>query len=160
MALLLLVCTLSFLVSWDFISFNATVMGGEFTLDRFGGPIGEAVLPYAILFPPLAFWHLCDLIEREGYSPPSLLSFSRYRRFVILLLFASPIAVFGAGASFDLTPCSSFAGEPGQFTFVHCNPPTPSAVLLVVLVAPVMALACISKAIAAIHSHLGARAEA
>jgi len=157
MLLLALVCVLSLTVSWRYISINLGLMGEEFELDKVAGPLGEALMPYAILFPPLAFWHFFDSIEREGNPERWRGWLSSYRSFLVFLLLASPIAILAAPGGINPSGCYEMFPREAEF-YDACTKPPASDLLLVLVVMPVMAFACISKAITAVLSRVGSGA--
>ncbi len=153
MLLLLLVCTLSFGISWRVIMIYAGLAGDDWPLDAFAGPLGEAFRPYFRFFPLLAVWHFFDLIESDSNPSRWRGWFAGYRSFFILLILASPFAVLGAIDGHVLRICSN-PSVSNEFVFWdHCEPSSFVTFLLYLLFAPLVLVACVSKAITSILSY-------
>jgi hypothetical protein len=158
--LLLLVCALTLLLAWRIITINFSFYGGPAGIDKYAGPMGVSFFAYVMYFPAIAFWHFCDFLERKQGKLPWKGWFSSYRSFLVLLLLASPIAVFAASRGVELTGCYGVFNvptptfSPGNFPLHICPGASASVFLLVIFVWPVMALACLSKAATMLLSRL------
>lgn len=155
MSLLLVVQVAALALAWRTMMIYAQIIGDDYGIDKYAGPMGEALLPYIMFFVPLALWHLFDFLESEQRPDRWRGLFSRYRHFAILLLLSSPFAALGVVEGYILRPCDLPPYEPGQFAFVHCDRETFTEIVFTLIITPLVGFALVSKALAAILSHVG-----
>lgn len=155
MALLLLICTLSLGITWRMVTLSMVYTGRTDLVDH-AGSLSTGFMAYLIFFPAIAFWHLCDFLQAsEPHQTGGI--FTRYRGFAILLLLASPIAaISGAGGIWLTGDGGVFCYKPGDFNdllYHPCVPASPFDIFMVIVVAPIVAYACLSKLSTTIASY-------
>jgi len=154
-ALLLLVCTLAFAITWRMVTLNMTMIGRTDLVDH-AGPLSTGFMAYFIFFPAIAFWHLCDFLQASAPRQSGGI-FTRYRGFAILLLVVSPIAAISGAGGIPLTGDGGvFCYKPGDFSdllYHPCVPASPFDTFMVIVIAPIVAYACQSKLSATIASY-------
>ncbi len=154
MGLLALVCSIALGLHWYRIVVIATAHGWGDTFPDYAGPLSEGFSAYPMFFPALAFWHLCDFVERPRKLGQGGGWFTSYRLFATLLVLAAPVAAVAASDGVWLTGssgvfCTSSIGD------LHgCDGPGTMDTPLVIIVAPLLAIACIGKAIGAAGSYM------
>lgn len=158
MALLGLVCSLSALLNWNRVLVMIDLSGTAYRgIEWWIGPAAGGFASYPMFFPPLAFWHLCDFLERDRGPNMWRGWLATYRRFAALLLFLAPLAAVSGSGGIGLTGDGGVFcykhGDFGDFLYHPCLPPGSGDTLMVLIGGPLMILACASKALTALVSH-------
>jgi hypothetical protein len=157
MSLLLLVCTLALVLTWRTIVVVFYLGGTPAEIDRYAGPLAMGLMAYFMFFPALACWHFFDLIESDRRPDRWTGWLSRYRSFARLIVLASPLAILSAVDGVAMTGCGGvFQNSQSSYGFIHgCPRPGNWDVLLVLFVGPLVAFACVSKAVTSLLSLKG-----
>ena len=152
MALLIFVQVAALGVAWRQMILYSQPLG-EFSIEKYAGPMGMAFTPYVVFFVPLALWHLFDLLDKESEPDNPRPWYGRYRFFGLMLLLCSPFAVAGVVEGYLYESCEIPGVAVGKFVFTSCQPPTFTQAIFTFVVVPSVLSAIGAKFVSALISN-------